>query len=45
MLAKVLIVEADKVHLIEWLVDASFAVHPNMESHTGAAMILSKGIM
>jgi len=28
---------------IEWWIDASFAVHPDMRSHTGATMSLGKG--
>ena len=29
--------------VIQWWIDASFAVHPNMRSHTGATMSLGKG--
>jgi hypothetical protein len=31
--------------MIKWWVDTLFAVHPNMKSHTGAAMTLGKGII
>jgi hypothetical protein len=39
----ILSLEADKMHVIKWHVDASFAVHPDMKSHTGATMSLGKG--
>jgi hypothetical protein len=29
---------ADDLHVIEWYVDASFAVHNDFKSHTGGAM-------
>jgi hypothetical protein len=29
--------------MIQWWVDASYAVHPNMRSHIGATMTLGKG--
>ena len=29
--------------MIKWWVDASFALHPDMKSHTSAAMTLDKG--
>jgi len=38
-----LTLEADNTHVIKWWVDASFAVHPDMKSHTGATMLLGKG--
>jgi hypothetical protein len=38
-----LTLEADSVQLVKWWVDASFAVHPDMRSHTGGAMTLGKG--
>jgi hypothetical protein len=31
------------MHVVKWWVDASFAVHPDMKSHTGATMSLGKG--
>ena len=37
--------EADNMHIIKWWVDASFAVHPNMRSHTGGCMTLGKGVV
>jgi hypothetical protein len=40
-----LVLEADNVRLIKWWVDASFAVHPDMKSHTGGAMSLGRGTM
>ena len=38
-----LTLEADDMNLVKWSVDASFAVHPDMKSHTGGAMTLGKG--
>jgi hypothetical protein len=38
-----LILEANSMNVIKWWVDASFAVHPDMKSHTGAMMTLGKG--
>ena len=35
--------EAGEDIAIKWWIDASFAVHPDMRSHTGAAMSLGKG--
>jgi hypothetical protein len=37
--------ETDDVKIEKWWVDASFAVHPEMKSHTGGTMTLGKGIM
>jgi hypothetical protein len=34
---------ADNLHVIKWFVDASFAVHPDFKSHTGAAMTMGRG--
>jgi histone deacetylase 1/2 len=31
------------MHIVKWWVDASFAVHPDMKSHTGCCMSLGKG--
>jgi hypothetical protein len=38
-----LTLEADSAHIVKWWVDASFAVHPDMKSHTGGMMSLGKG--
>ena len=38
-----LVLEADDMQIIKWWVDASFAVHPDMRSHTGGVMTLGKG--
>jgi hypothetical protein len=35
--------EADGTGVIRWWVDASFAVHPDMKSHTGAVMSMGRG--
>jgi hypothetical protein len=40
---KILMLEADAMHLVKWWVDASFTVHHDMKSHTGATMPLGKG--
>jgi hypothetical protein len=39
----VLTLEADNLNVIKWWADGSFAVHPDMRSHTGGAMSLGKG--
>ena len=38
-----LILSADNLHTIKWYVDASFAVHPDFKSHTGAVMTFGHG--
>jgi hypothetical protein len=38
-----LTLEGDNTSIIKWWVDASFAVHPDMKSHTGGDMSLGKG--
>ena len=35
--------KADNPEVVKWYVDASFAVHPDYRSHTGAVMTLGKG--
>ena len=40
-----LTLRADNLEVIEWWVDASFAVHPDMKGHTGGTMTLGKGSM
>ena len=35
---KILMLEADAMHLVNWWVDASFAVHHDLKSHMGATM-------
>jgi hypothetical protein len=39
----ILTLEADNLHVVKWWVDASYAVHPDMKSHTRATMTLGKG--
>jgi hypothetical protein len=39
----VLTLEADDLHLLKWWIDASYAVHPDMKSHTGGTLSLGKG--
>ena len=38
-----LTLEGDDLQIIKWWVDASFAVHEDMRSHTGGTMTLGKG--
>ena len=38
-----LTLEANDTHIVKWWVDMSFAVHPDMKSHTGGTMSLGKG--
>jgi hypothetical protein len=38
-----LILQADNMNVMKWWVDASFAVHADMKSHTGGVMSLGKG--
>ena len=38
-----LTLEGDDAHVVKWWVDASFAVHTDMKSHTGGTMSLRKG--
>ena len=34
---------ADDLHIVKWYVDASFAVHPDFWSHSGAVMTMGQG--
>jgi hypothetical protein len=38
-----LTLEADDVRIVKWWVDASYAVHDDLKSHTGGTMSLGKG--
>jgi hypothetical protein len=38
-----LTLEASDTRLMEWWVDASYSVHPDMHSHTGGVLTLGKG--
>ena len=40
---EMLTLKADSEYIVKWWVDASFAVHPDMRSHTGAIMTLGQG--
>jgi hypothetical protein len=40
---QVLTLEASNMNIVKWWVDASFAVHPDMRSHTGAMMSMGRG--
>ena len=35
--------KVDNLQVVKWYVDASFAVHPDYRSHTGAVMTLGEG--
>jgi hypothetical protein len=36
---------ADNLRVVKWCADVSFAVHPDLKSHTGAMMTLGKGAL
>jgi len=38
-----LVLKAENLNTVEWWVDASFAVHPTMCSHTRCLMMLGAG--
>jgi hypothetical protein len=40
-----LTLQADKINVLEWSVDASYAPHSDMRSHTGGCVTLGKGYM
>jgi hypothetical protein len=40
-----LTLSTDSLHNVRWWVDASYAVHPDMRSHTGGAMSLGRGVI
>jgi hypothetical protein len=40
-----LALSANSLHNVRWWVDASYAVYPDMKSHTGGAMSLGWGII
>ncbi len=40
-----LTLSANSLHNVRWWVDASYAVHPDMKSHSGDAMSLGKGVI
>jgi hypothetical protein len=39
-----LILSASGSGVLMWYVNASFAVHPNMRSHTGGGLIMGRGL-
>jgi hypothetical protein len=40
-----LTLESENVNIIKWWADASYAVHPDMRSHTGSTMSLGRGVI
>jgi hypothetical protein len=40
-----LTLSADTLHNVRWWVDASYAIHPDMKSHTGGALSLGVGVL
>ena len=40
---EILTLSADDLNIVKWFVDASFAVHPDFKSHTGAVMTMGEG--
>jgi hypothetical protein len=40
-----LTLSAVSLHNVRWWVDASYAVHPDMKSHTGGALSLGRGVI
>eukprot|EP00957_Ditylum_brightwellii_P023280 1756734-Ditylum_brightwellii.AAC.1 len=41
----ILSLEADDSQKLTWYIDAAFAVHPVIKSHTGATFTLGKGVI
>ena len=41
----VVTLHADKLNILKWYVDTSFAVHTDFRSHTGVAMTMGKGAL
>jgi hypothetical protein len=39
----ILYLKADSLHVLKWYIDAAFAVHPDMKSHTGAIATMGSG--
>jgi hypothetical protein len=39
----VLTLSADNLHVLKWLIDAAFAVHPDFRSHTGGILTMGRG--
>jgi hypothetical protein len=39
----VLTLRADNINIVEWWVDAVFAIHRDMQSHTGGGMSMGAG--
>jgi hypothetical protein len=40
-----LILSADKLNVVKWYVDTSFAVHPDFKSHTSGVLTLGRGAL
>jgi hypothetical protein len=41
----IMLMSADDSATIKWMIDAAFAVHPDMKSHTGATLSLGTGVI
>ena len=41
----ILTLSADNLHVLKWYVDASFAVHPDFKSHSGAVLTMGEGTL
>jgi predicted sugar kinase len=40
-----LTLSADNLQVVKWYVDASFAEHPDVKSHTSLVLTLGKGVI
>jgi len=40
-----LTLSAENLAIVKWFIDAAFAVHPDLKSHTGATMTMGEGAM
>eukprot|EP00957_Ditylum_brightwellii_P083655 6358651-Ditylum_brightwellii.AAC.1 len=38
-----LTLKADSLNRMHWWIDASFAIHPDMRSHSGSVMMMGRG--
>lgn len=40
-----LVLQSDDLTVMKWWIDGSYAIHPDMRSHTGATLLLGKGFI